>query len=87
MLKAEVASIGEKVARAQEEAVQEYKNNFKDTDDYHDLMKDAVIEYKMVVKKVDPNFDGDYCDNLIFGKPLTVGHSALKACNCTVFVK
>ena len=25
----------------------------------------------MVVKKVDPNFDGDYYDNLIFGEPLT----------------
>ena len=34
-------------------------------------MKDAVVEYKIVMKKVDLNFDGDYYDNLIFGEPLT----------------
>ena len=34
-------------------------------------MKDAVAEYKIVVKKVDPKFDGDYYENLIFGEPLT----------------
>ena len=66
-----MAGIGEQVARAREEAVQEYKNNFKDIDDYLNLMKDAVDEYKMAVKKVDPNFDGDYYDNLIFPEPLT----------------
>ena len=44
MLKAKVAGIGEQVARAREEAVQEYKNNFKDTNDYLDLMKDAMDE-------------------------------------------
>ena len=26
----------------------------------------------MAIKKVDPNFDGDYYDNLIFGEPLTL---------------
>ena len=25
----------------------------------------------MAIKKVDPNFDDDYYDNLIFGEPLT----------------
>ena len=34
-------------------------------------MKDAVAEYKIAVKKVDLNFDGDYYDNFIFGEPLT----------------
>ena len=34
-------------------------------------MREAVAEYKMAVKKVDPNFDGDYYDNLIFGELLT----------------
>ena len=67
-LKAEVAG---KVAKAREEAVQEYKDNFKDTNDYLFLMKDALDEYKMAIKKVDPNFDGDYYDNLIFCEPLT----------------
>ena len=71
MLKAEVARIREKVARSREEVVQEYKDNFKDTDDCLDLMRDAVAEYKMAVKKVDPTFDSDYYNNLIFGKPQT----------------
>ena len=39
--------------------------------DYLFLMRDAVDEYKMAIKKVDPNFDDDYYDNLIFGEPLT----------------
>ena len=33
-------------------------------------MRDVVDEYKMAIKKVDSNFDGDYYDNLIFGKTL-----------------
>ena len=70
-LKVKVAGIGEKVARAREEAVQEYKDNFKDTDDYLDLMKDAMVEYKIAMKKANLNFDSDYYDNLIFGEPLT----------------
>ena len=28
-------------------------------------------EYKMAIKKVDLNFDGDHYDNLIFGEPYT----------------
>ena len=68
-LKAKVAA---KVAKALEEAVQEYKNNFKDTVDYLYLMRDAVDEYKMAIKKVDPNFDGDHYNNLIFGEPSTL---------------
>ena len=59
------------LARAREEAIQEYKNNFKDTVDYLYLMRDAMDEYKMSIKKVDPTFDGDYYDNLIFGEPST----------------
>ena len=37
ILKGELAGMREKVARAREEAVQEYKDNFKDMDDYLDL--------------------------------------------------
>ena len=43
----------------------------KDMNDYLFLMRDAVDEYKMAIEKVDPNFDCDYYDNLIFGEPLT----------------
>ena len=64
-LKAEVVS---KVAKAQEEAVQEYKNNFKDMVDYLYQIKDVVDEYKMAIKKVDRTSDGDHYDSLIFGK-------------------
>ena len=67
-LKAEVAG---KVAKAREEAIQEYKNNFKDTVDYLYLMRDVVDEYKMAIKKVDPTFDGDHYDSLIFDEPST----------------
>ena len=59
------------VARARADAIQEYKNNFKDTMDYLYLMRDAVNEYKESIKKVDPTFDGDYYDRLISGEPLT----------------
>ena len=65
------------MARAREEAVQEYKNNFKDTDDYLDMMKDVVDKYKMVVKKIDPNFDAGYYDNLIFPEPMTTASEDL----------
>ena len=37
--------IGATLAKAREEAVQEYKANFKETDDYLDLMWDATEEY------------------------------------------
>ena len=59
-----------KVAKAHEEAIQENKDNFKDMNDYLFLMRDAMDEYKMAIKKVHPNFDINYYDNLIFGKPL-----------------
>ena len=32
-------------------------------------MRDAIAKYKITVKKVDPNFDGDYIDSLILGEP------------------
>ena len=57
-----------KVAEARVDAVQEYKNSFKDTVNYLFLMRDAVNEYKESIKKVDPTFDGDYYDRLIFGE-------------------
>ena len=59
------------MAKAREEAVQEYKNNFKDTVDYLYLIRDVVDEYKMAIKKVDPTFDGDLYNSLIFGEPST----------------
>ena len=34
-------------------------------------MRDAMAEYKIAVKKVDPNFDGNYIDSLILGEPQT----------------
>lgn len=63
--------IGVQVAKARKEAVREYKKNFKDTNDYLDLMRDAVVEYKEALKQVDPNFNGDYYDRLILGEPQT----------------
>ena len=69
MLKGQLVGVEERVAMAREEAIQEYKDKFKDTNNYFKLMRDAVGEYKMAVKKVDPNFDIDYYDNLILGEP------------------
>ena len=60
-----------KVAKAEVDAVQAYKDGFKDTMDYLFLMRDAVNEYKASIKKVDPTFDGDYYDHLISGEPTT----------------
>ena len=60
-----VAGIEALVAQACKEAVQEYKANFKDTDDYLYLMRDATEEYKASLKKVNPDFDTEYYDRLI----------------------
>ena len=60
-----------KVAKAKADAVQEYKDGFKDTMDYLFLMRDAVNEYKASIKRVDPTFDGDYYDRLISGESAT----------------
>ena len=57
------------MAKAREESIWEYKENFKDTDDYLDLMRDVVVEYKEALKQVDLNFDGDCYDMLILGEP------------------
>ena len=70
-LKVHVAGIGALVAQACEEAVQEYKANFKDTDDYLDLMRGTITEYKESLKQVDSTFDADYYDRLILGEPQT----------------
>ena len=67
-LKAEMAA---KVVKAQVDTDQEYENNFKDTVDYLYLMRDAVNEYKEPIKKVNPSFNGDYYDRLIYGEPAT----------------
>ena len=57
------------VGKAKVDAVQAYKDGFKDTVDYLFLMRDTVNEYKASIKKVDPTFDGDYYDRLISGEP------------------
>ena len=56
---------GASLAKAYEEAVQEYRAKFKETSDYLDLMNDATEEYKASLKRVNPNFDAKYYDNLI----------------------
>ena len=53
------------LAKACEEAVQEYRANFKETSDYLDLLNDATEEYKASLKRVNPSFDTEYYDNLI----------------------
>ena len=60
-----MARIGALVAQAREEAIQGYMANFKDTDDYLDLMRGATKEYKSSLKKVNPDFDAEYYDRLI----------------------
>ena len=64
-LKVHVASIEALLAQAHEEAVQEYKANFKETNDYLDLIRDATEEYKAQLKKVNPDFDTEHYDRLI----------------------
>ena len=59
------------MAQAQEEVIQEYKANFKDTDHYLGLMRDAVVEDKESLKQVDSSFDDDYYDRLILSEPQT----------------
>ena len=63
--KVHVARIGALVAHAHEEAIQEYKANFNDTNNYLDLIRDATEEYKESLNKVNPDFDADYYDKLI----------------------
>ena len=53
------------LAKAREEVVQEYRANFKETSNYLDLMNDAIQKYKASLKRVNPSFDAEYCDNLI----------------------
>ena len=62
------AGIAPKLAKAQADSVQEYKDGFKDTMDYLFLMRDALNEYKASIKRVDPTFNGDYYDHLISGE-------------------
>ena len=56
---------GASLAKTYEEAVQEYRANFKETSDYLDLMNDATKEFKALLKRVNPSFDAEYYDNLI----------------------
>ena len=71
-LKVHVAGIGALVAHAHEEVIQEYKVNFKGTNDYLNLMRDATKEYKESLKWVDLSFNADYYDRLILGEPQTL---------------
>ena len=56
---------GASLAKAHEEAIQEYRANFKETNDYLDLMHSATEEYKAQLKKVNPDFDAEHYDRLI----------------------
>ena len=66
-LKVQVEGFGASLAKASEEAVQEYRANFKETYDYLDLMQDATKEYKAQLKKVNLDFDVEHYDRLILG--------------------
>ena len=71
-LKVHTAGIRALVAQAREEVVEEYNANFKDTDDYLDLMRDATMEYKESLKRVDLSFNADHYDRLILGELQTL---------------
>ena len=60
------------MVQGHKESVQEFKANFKDMDNYLDLMRAATIEYKESLKQVDPSFDADHYDKLIIGEPHTL---------------
>ena len=66
MVKVQVEGFGALLAKALEEAGQEYRAYFKETNDYLDLMQDATEEYKAQLKKVNPDFDAKHYDKLIF---------------------
>ena len=53
------------LAQACEETVQECKPNFKEMDDYLDLIRDATKEYKAQLKRVNPDFDAVHYNRLI----------------------
>ena len=44
--------------------------NFKETKNYLDIMNYAFEEYKASLKRVDPNFDAEYYDDLILQQAL-----------------
>ena len=58
-------AIGASLAKAHKEAVQEYKANFKEINDYLDLIQNATKEYKAQLKKVNPDFDVEHYDRPI----------------------
>ena len=53
------------LAKAREKAAQEYRANFKETNDYLDLINNATKEYKTSLRKVNPDFDAEHYDTLI----------------------
>ena len=64
-LKALVEGFRASLTKAHEEAIQEYRVDFKETRDYLDILNDAPDEYKASLKRVDLSFDAEYYDNLI----------------------
>ena len=64
-LKARVEGFKASLAKAREEDTQEYRANFKETNDYLDFMNDATEEYKASLRRVNPNFDAEYYNRLI----------------------
>ena len=64
--------------KAREEAVQEYKDSFMDSDDYLEILREATDEYKAALKRVDPNFDPEHYDRFLTqDEPQTPTHKNL----------
>ena len=61
-LKALVERFEVSLAKACEEAVQEYRAKFKEANDYLDLMQDTTEEYKASLKRVNPDFNTEHYD-------------------------
>ena len=64
-LKVQMEGFRASLVKAHEEAVHEYRANFKETNDYLDLLNDTTEEYKALLKRVNPNFDTEHYDRLI----------------------
>ena len=53
--------------------------NFKETNDYLDLINDATEEFKALLRRVNPDFDAEHYDKLILEleEPQTLAHEDL----------
>ena len=64
-LKMQVEGSGASLAKAHKEVVQEYRANFKETNDYLALLNNVAEEYKASLKRVNLDFDAEYYNRLI----------------------